>query len=226
MRPASAADMGVKAAPTPVPVPQYSWTGFYIGAQGGYAWGYPEFDTSTPFFEHAWSANGGYGGGMIGANYEFGATHVVVGIEGEYNGGDLTGKNFDGTNSHSATLNSFGSVGARLGFDLNDPVWRNRSLLYAVGGVAFGDPQQTFTKGLAGPSVTFSSGNSVGWDLGAGVEYAFLDNWTARIEWRMYDFDVASFGPNVIIDAGTGAITTYGSKLTVNVARFGVAYKF
>ena len=34
---AMAADMAVKAAPPPMVVPVYNWTGFYIGANGG--WG-------------------------------------------------------------------------------------------------------------------------------------------------------------------------------------------
>src|SRR4051794_26523120 len=35
---ASAADMAIKAAPIPAPVPVFSWTGFYIGANVGGAW--------------------------------------------------------------------------------------------------------------------------------------------------------------------------------------------
>src|SRR5260370_7834682 len=35
--PASAADMAVKAPPPPVVAPIYNWTGFYIGANGGWA---------------------------------------------------------------------------------------------------------------------------------------------------------------------------------------------
>src|SRR4051812_49563682 len=48
--PASAADMAVKAAPPPMVAPMiYSWTGFYIGANGG--WG--ESHNCVDFFNAA-----------------------------------------------------------------------------------------------------------------------------------------------------------------------------
>ena len=50
--PASAADMAVKAPPPPYVAPIYDWTGFYIGANGG--WGESHnclnfFDDFGPF---------------------------------------------------------------------------------------------------------------------------------------------------------------------------------
>ena len=36
--PALAADMPIKAPPQPVAAPAYSWTGFHVGANGGYGW--------------------------------------------------------------------------------------------------------------------------------------------------------------------------------------------
>jgi outer membrane immunogenic protein len=220
LRSASAADLGLKAPMAPVP--QYSWTGFYIGGQGGYGWNYAEFDNlaPAPFLNQEWSGDGGFGGGMIGANYELGASHIVVGVEGEYNGADLSGKSIDPFgNSHSVTLKSFGSAGGRLGFDLTGPGW-GKSLLYIVGGAAFGDASQTFTTGLAGPSVTFASGNTVGWAFGAGVEFAVTDHWLVRCEWRMYDFDIASFPANAVVPVA------YSTRDTLNTARLGVSYKF
>src|ERR1700756_2565870 len=41
MRPASAADLPVKA---PIASPVYDWTGFYIGANAGFGWGRNDAD--------------------------------------------------------------------------------------------------------------------------------------------------------------------------------------
>src|ERR1700675_1847808 len=80
---ASAADMPVKAPMKPVPVP-YSWTGFYIGVNGGGAqgwtsWQYYFFPGPTPstlFANH--DAAGGMAGGTVGYNWQAG-TNLVVG---------------------------------------------------------------------------------------------------------------------------------------------------
>ena len=214
---AQAADMGVK--PPPAPPAEYNWTGFYIGVQGGYAAGWSEYDTATPYLANAFFGGGGFGGGTVGFNYEFGATHVVAGVEGEFNGASITGSNVDVFgNSHSTSLHEFGSVDLRLGWALTGFAW-DRMYLYMVGGAAFGDPNQTF-KTPSGLSTSFSSGDSTGWDFGAGVEYAVTANWTVRGEWRMYDFGSASFSPNTIIPV------QHGSKDTINTGRLGVAYKF
>ena len=46
--PASAADMAVKAPPPPLMVaPVYNWSGFYIGANGGYAWSHQCIDVTA-----------------------------------------------------------------------------------------------------------------------------------------------------------------------------------
>jgi len=84
---ASAADMPVKAPMKPVPVP-YSWTGFYIGVNGGGAqgwtsWQYYFFPGPTPstlFANH--DAAGGMAGGTVGYNWQAG-TNWVVGVEGD-----------------------------------------------------------------------------------------------------------------------------------------------
>jgi outer membrane immunogenic protein len=44
--PALAADMDVKA-PTPPPPPARSWTGFYVGLQGGAGWGTTMFNATS-----------------------------------------------------------------------------------------------------------------------------------------------------------------------------------
>ena len=220
---AQAADLGVKAPPAAPPA--YDWTGFYVGAQGGYGFGEPEFDLTTPYLQDAWRADGGFGGGTIGAQYEFGATHFVVGVEGEYNAGELKGSTTDTLippNNHSATVTNFGSIDAKVGFALVGTPW-DHMLLYMSGGAAFGNPEQTFSFKTTSPSVSLPGGEKVGWSFGSGIDMYLTTNWIVRGEWRMYDFGIESLGAGRI--PGFPA-TTAGTHETVNTARAGVIYKF
>ena len=69
---ASAADMQArpytKAPPPALVSPAYNWSGFYVGAMGGYGWGTD-------------AGNGGFGGGTVGYNWQFPGSQFVFGIE-------------------------------------------------------------------------------------------------------------------------------------------------
>jgi len=223
---ASAADIGVPGKAPPGPPPAYDWTGFYLEVHGGYAAGWPEFDVppATGSIGNTWRASGGFGGGAIGYNYEFGASHIVAGLQAEWNGSSIKGNTVDNIPgllaAHTATLNEFGSVDARLGFALVGFPW-DKILLYMIGGVAFGDPNQTATKG--GASFSFSGGDSTGWDFGAGLEFAVTQNWTVRGEYRQYNFSKTSLSAGGFLAA---PFSPFGTQETVQTGRAGIAYKF
>ena len=68
---ASAADMQARPytkAPPAVVSPAYNWSGFYVGAIGGYGWGTD-------------SGNGGFGGGTVGYNWQLPGSQFVFGVE-------------------------------------------------------------------------------------------------------------------------------------------------
>ena len=68
MTAASAADLAARPYTKAPPLsPAYNWSGFYIGAMGGYA-----FDSDN---------GGGFGGGTIGYNWQFPGSQFVFGIE-------------------------------------------------------------------------------------------------------------------------------------------------
>ena len=223
---ASAADMGVPGKAPPGPPPAYDWTGFYVEIHGGYAAGWPEFDVppATGSIGNTWHASGGFGGGAVGYNYEFGASHIVAGLQAEWNASSIKGSTTDSipglAAAHTATLNEFGSVDARIGWALVGFPW-DKINLYMIGGVAFGDPSQTVSKG--GTSVTFSGGESTGWDFGAGLEFAITEHWTWRGEYRQYNFPKASISANAVV---TGVNAPFGTQETVQTGRAGIAYKF
>jgi len=141
------------------------------------------------------------GGVQGGADYQF-ATNWVIGVEAQYdwmtnnnNGGVL----FPGTGSVvSANTDQLGSVTGRLGY-----TW-GPTLLYAKGGYAWrnNDNISVTTAGLAAPFTT-SGDRKDGYTVGAGLEYMFAPNWSAKVEYQYYNFGNTTFntGPADIVGA-------------------------
>jgi outer membrane immunogenic protein len=215
---AMAADlMPLKAPPPP---PAWSWTGCYVGANGGGAWGKdgPWTDASgtvhgTPNF------SGGLGGGQVGCDYQFGSW--VVGAEGMFDWANLTGSTVD-PHSTAFTGNTrvtmFDTATARFGYAVN------RALLYVDGGAAWSRTQRYFTPpGLAGGACgadTCATSNTTanGWVIGGGLEYLFLPNLSGKIE-----YDYASFGS---VGATPDISNPYTIKQNINVLLAGINYRF
>src|SRR5512139_1494960 len=81
---ASAADMPVKAAPPPPP-PAFTWTGWYVGLNGGGLWGETTGNFIAPVNPaFPWQADlsQGLAGVTSGSNWQFG--QFVIGTESTY----------------------------------------------------------------------------------------------------------------------------------------------
>lgn len=169
---ASAADMQARPYKAPPPAamisPAYNWSGFYVGAMGGYGWG-----------DNAGS--GGFGGGTVGYNWQFPGSQFVFGVEVDAAGAsikdsfteDLGGGVLGTTDSK---IDAFGSVTGRAGFAMD------ALLLYAKGGFAWGNNKTT----LSIPAIPLSASDShthTGYTLGGGLEYLFTPNWSAKAEY-------------------------------------------
>ena len=68
---AAAADLGIRPAPyykgpPPMMIPPYTWTGFYLGVNGGGGWGHSNWDTAGGI-----STSGGLVGGTVGYNFQY-----------------------------------------------------------------------------------------------------------------------------------------------------------
>ena len=90
----------------------------------------------------------------------------------------------------------------------------DRVLFYGTGGVAFGDIQ------AAAGGLPFDVSAPVGWTVGAGVEYAFLPGWTAKVEYLFVDLGNRACDP-----ASCGGTATTVS-LQENIIRGGINFKF
>ena len=172
---ANAADLPRKAPPMVVPAPVFSWTGFYIGINGGYGWA----DTKNGFTEFD-NASGGVFGVQGGFNYQFVGSPIVIGIEADYQGANIKADGvFLGTLTN-VELERFGTVRGRLGFG-----W-DRFLIYGTGGWAYAAQTEI---GLGFPFFLSGSQELSGWAAGAGIEWAFAPNWSAKIEYLHLDLE-------------------------------------
>jgi outer membrane immunogenic protein len=210
MTPAAAADLGRRIetrVPAAVMAPvAYNWTGLYVGLSGGGAWGSSDWGTAgiTPL---DYDVSGGLIGGTVGYNLQMG--QWVFGLEG-----DLSWTNIDGTATCTFgvcnTENSWlGTVRGRIGMAFD------RFMPYITGGVAFGDVQANLT-GLGQTSDT-----NAGWTIGAGLEFAVVGPWTAKVEYLYVDLGDIGCGP-----ASCGGATPTGVDFTTNIVRVGLNYRF
>jgi outer membrane immunogenic protein len=201
---ASAADLArpVYKAPAPVVV-AYNWTGLYGGLNIGYGWGEAQFGG----FGNIKPA-GVFGGGQIGYNWQGAGSPWVVGVEVDSVFANLKDDASDGVDSVSSKLDYFGTLRGRIGYAFD------RALVYGTGGLAWGHNKVTAAEvGLGSVS---ESKNHVGWTVGAGLEWALVNNWTAKVEYLYVDLG----SKNYFGAAGADV------DVTAHTAKLGVNYRF
>lgn len=200
-RPASAADIAVAPIYRPAPVVIFSWTGIYIGAHLGGGWARKE-ESALPFRNAgstislaptSFDLGGWLGGGQVGANYQSGSW--VLGIEAQASWARLTGSSACSSTvalagattvfaaDCSAKVYNLGTIAGRLGFALD------HLLIYGKAGAAWTDDKYNIVTPTAGLPLVFGANETRwGWMLGAGLEYAFTDAWSAKVEYNYMNF--------------------------------------
>jgi outer membrane immunogenic protein len=194
--PAFAADMPArtytKAPAYTAPAVVYNWTGFYIGGHVGGA-----FTDGTNLLGSDARFLGGVQGGF---DYQF-APNWVLGAEAQYSwlgGGNNGGAVFPGGTLVTGNSDQLGSVTGRLGY-----TW-GPALLYAKGGYAWRDNNNIGVSVGGVPAAFTNDGNHKdGYTVGAGLEYMFAPNWSAKAEYQYYNFGNTTFasGPADIVGA-------------------------
>jgi outer membrane immunogenic protein len=214
------------------PLPVFTWTGFELGVQVGGGAGQTSVNVdgdSTPFptfsSSDTYGSSGVFGGIHVGYNYQFSGP-LVIGAQLEYNFAGITGNVIaPPLDLLTTSIREFGSADARVGWAFD------RLLIYAIGGFAYGDiGNEIQLAGLAPGVIDFFRTNRYGFDVGGGLEYNFYGNWTARVEYRYYDwgtlgYNSAGFGSvvNAIIPF---AIPNHTSRETMQTGRVGLTYRF
>ena len=203
---ANAADLPrqVYTKAPPMMAPYYNWTGFYVGINGGGGWGTANWNSTGDF-----DVSGGVVGGTVGYNWQFGTW--VLGLEGDIDWADINGTTATGCIGGSCgTKNDWlGTARGRVGYAFD------RIMPYVTGGAAFGDVEATH------PGATGMSSTQVGWTVGAGVEFAVVNNVTAKVEYLHYDLGNFNCGLN----CGNGFVTD-NVNFNANLIRGGVNIRF
>jgi outer membrane immunogenic protein len=179
--PASAADMAVKAPP-PAPLPViYNWSGFYIGANGGWGQSHNCVDFVTlagTVASGCRDRSGGVVGGQIG--YRWQANQFVFGLEAQGDWADLSNSRvslFDPTLSTRVKTDGIGLFTGQIGW-----AW-NAALLYVKGGAAVTSNRLDIFDTLTGIGLVSASNTRWGGTVGVGFEYGFAPNWSVGVEY-------------------------------------------
>ena len=209
--PSFAADLPrpVYKAPAAPYIAPFSWSGFYVGINGGYGWG--KSDWSSAVTTGSTKPKGGLVGVTLGYNLQTG--NWVWGVDGDFDASWMKGSDNTGTGVCTGadgcqTENSwFGTVRGRIGY-----AW-NRWMPYITGGGAFSDIKMTPNMGASETDTRF------GWTAGVGMEWAFTGAWSTKIEYLYADLGTATCA------AATCGIDT-DVDFKTNLVRVGVTYRF
>jgi outer membrane immunogenic protein len=210
--PAFAADLPprpyTKAPAYTAPQVVYNWTGFYIGGHIGGAFA----------GNNSLQGNGGrfMGGVEGGFDYQF-APNWVVGAEAQYSwlANNNNGAVFPGGVLVTSKNNEIGSVTGRLGY-----TW-GPALLYGKGGYAWRDNNNIGVTVAGAPAAFTTNGSHKdGYTVGAGLEYMFAPNWSAKAEYQYYNFGSTTF------NTGPAAIVGTRFRDDEHTVKAGINYRF
>jgi outer membrane immunogenic protein len=248
LQPAAAADTDVLYGRPPVvyaPQPAvviFTWTGFYFGVHGGGGWGHTDVNGSPyPVASNGpvviapppvgVDVSGWLAGGQIGANYQVGS--FVFGAEADASGANLTGSTTCISTpivagvviarlplpaNCSVKVVGLGTIAGRLGFALD------RTLVYGKGGAAWANNKYDLTSEDILLLPTFSGNETKwGWMLGAGVEYAFFDNWSAKIEYNYLAFNNSN---HQFTDSAGQFLLNTGIQQQLHLVKAGINYRW
>ena len=230
------------------------WTGAYVGANGGWLSstsntigntgtddGVGGLGTGLATGTIPTTAGLGYNGYLLGGTFGYNwqvAKNWVVGVETDFDGAVAKGNLDTGTvigpqgmpqdTTFSRELDWLGTFRGRAGITPVDSL-----LVYATGGLAYGETQlgSNYICAQCAPATVAPASTkrtAFGWTAGAGVEWAFAPQWSAKAEYLYVDLgninNFISYGYN-FDNGGNSSTMTSTARETENLVRVGVNYK-
>jgi outer membrane immunogenic protein len=188
---ASAADLAgrpyTKAPPMMAAI--YDWSGFYLGANGGWGsshqcWNAGTFGPSLIGDEGCHDATGAVAGGQVG--YRWQSSAWVFGLEAQGDWADLRGSQVNrafpglvspGDVTNRSRVDGFGLFTGQVGY-----AWNN-VLLYVKGGAAV--TRDVYEAITTVGSIVGARATETRWGetVGAGLEFGFAPNWSLGVEY-------------------------------------------
>jgi outer membrane immunogenic protein len=167
--------------------------------------------------------SGGLVGGTVGCNYQ--VNQWVFGIEGDGSWAGHRGSSnlllpFNPAFQEDVSASWLATIRGRAGYVVNNTI-----LFYATAGGAFADLKiHEFNPTGVGGALTGATQTNTysGWTAGAGIEWGFAPNWSAKFEYLYVDFGSQNF----FVTTATGCCTSQSTKLTDNIVRVGANYHF
>jgi outer membrane immunogenic protein len=229
---ASAADFPVTPMKAAMPAPiLFSWTGCYVGVQGGGAWGQgeqtwvPPAGTQPTTITGGMSIKGGIAGGTVGCNIQM--SDFVIGGEADFSWTNKNGSAndrlpFDTTSVSTTREKWLDTFRGRFGYAID------RFMVYGTAGVAVAGNDVTVANPAWG-SVTESK-QRTGWVVGAGAEFAVWSGGFAdvilKVEYLHAGFETKQFFNPPFTTPIATTVVTREVKLTDDIVRAGLNVKF
>jgi outer membrane immunogenic protein len=240
----------------PLAQPANDWSGFYAGVHAGYGWGQsPTTVTPDPTelsniidrttgISWAPGPDTSYISGALGgfqAGYNIERTGWLAGLEADlsYAGwrssAAATGAFFIGGQFNTAVttkLDWFGTVRGRLGTVVTPAL-----LIYGTGGLAYGEVNTSvvgtnLAPGNCGGITLYcasgaTSGLSVGWTAGAGLEYAFAPAWSLKAEYLHVDLGSRSvtYQDQTVVPGSPPGSLTARNTFRTDLVELGLNYR-
>lgn len=198
---ARAADLPGKA-PSFVAPSYATWSGFYVGINGGYGFGSSTWDVPAVNPK----PKGMLAGATLGYNFQTGS--IVWGLEGDFDYSGMKGNVPCGAGTCETSNSWLATARARIGYSFGS------FLPYVTGGAAMGP-----IKASNSNTATSASSTRLGWTFGGGLEYALFSNWSVKGEYLYVNLGKFDCG------VPCGGVSPDNVSFSTHIVRAGVNYR-